>query len=344
MEIEAKFTVPNRRTYRAVGAPALADRLFARPGWQIPTPTINTSIRPRSAVGGGIPPAGCAPWTAACCLTLKGLGGAKAAIHLRAEHETVAGLGFPIRPLARGRGASHRFGGWPAARRSSHSSRCSNGASSPTSWTATGGSGSSASMTSGPRQGGRPASYYELELELAETGAEADLTAIAASFHLDLGPGARAALEVRAALEMLRQRDEVAQHLSPTERAALPSRVAEGWHAGGARASRDPGLGPGLPPCDRGAHRVSSGRVRFGCARSGRSGWPYAGTFGEEAGWTARSSVTLKPLPRTNLWHRLPWPVSQDGQSLIPAFVLPGEDARGNLLADRRAARPSSGG
>jgi CHAD domain-containing protein len=263
MEIEAKLAIPNRRAYRALlHLQSLADYALRRAGSvRVHDSYFDTAsgrllaggyaCRLRS-MGGGL------------LLTLKGLGGAEGAIHRRPEHEVRLPAWDPD-PAT-----------WPE------------GAARSAALELTGGETVQplvelvqqrvlADVMDGDRlvgqlsldavrteAGGRPASYHELELELAESGTEADLARIVEELIITWGLAPEPRSKLERALELARPRDAAAQRLSPDERAALQRLAQTADPLAARRASAILAWDQGLPTREIVARTgMSDGRVRF---------------------------------------------------------------------------------
>jgi CHAD domain-containing protein len=263
MEIEAKLAIPNRRTYRAMlhlrslagyglvpaGGARVHDQYFDTAGGRLLAGGYACRLRSGADV---------------LLLTLKGLGGAEGAIHRRAEHEARLPAWDPD-PAA-----------WPDGDAREAALQLA--------------AGETleplvdmvqrrvyADVMDGDRRvgqlsldavrneaGGRPASYHELELELAEAGTEADLARIVEELIQvwDLAPEPRSKFE--RALGMLRQRDTAVQRLTPDERAAIRALAQDANANAARRASAILAWDEGLPTREIVAHTgLSGGRVRY---------------------------------------------------------------------------------
>jgi len=264
MEIEAKFTVPNRRLYsRLARLSSLAGYgLVSIGSAQVSDDYFDTSDRRLLAAG------------YACRLrregdmfvaTLKGLGGVEGAVHRRAEHEVrlatwtsdvVAWPESAARALAlelTGAAPLERLFGLVQTRfRADLVDRQRR----------------VAQLSLDAVQvaiGQRPAAYYELEVEIAADGAEADLAAVVSELATvwKLAPEPRSKFE-RALALLDAGRGDRQVNLSPEERTHL-----EGYAAGAdvhlaSRAKAILGRADGLPTREIVARSgLSPGRVRF---------------------------------------------------------------------------------
>jgi CHAD domain-containing protein len=264
VEIEAKLSIPNRRAYRALlhlrslagyalapsGAVRVHDAYFDAAGGRLMAGGF--ACRLRTVQGGGL------------LLTLKGLGGAEGAVHRRAEYETPLPAWDPD-PAA-----------WPA------------GDARETALALAGGERLAplvelfqrrvlADVMDGERRvgqlsldsvrteaSGHPASYYELELELAETGAEADLAAVTAELQSAWGLTPEPRSKFERALEMLGRYAAGAPRLSPDERAALEALSRGADRLVARRALALLAWDRGLPTREIVARTgMSDGRVRY---------------------------------------------------------------------------------
>ncbi len=264
MEIEAKFVVPNRQTYRSLL------RLRDLAGYTlIPTAAVNMVDRYFDTADGRLLAAGyaCRLRTegASVLATLKGLGGALGAIHHRDEQEiqlpkwtpdAVAWPGSPARDLALklSGGAALQ----PLFDLEQHRTR--------------------SDLMDGARRvaelsldavrvvvGRRPALYYELEVELKAEGTEADLARIAQALSDVQGLAAEPRSKSERALETLRTRGAAVDgRLSMQERGVLAAHVAGPDSELARRAAVVLGWADGLPTREIVVRSgLSSGRVRF---------------------------------------------------------------------------------
>jgi CHAD domain-containing protein len=263
MEIEAKLAIPNRRAYRALvhlrslagyelapaGSLRAHDAYFDTAGGRLLAGGYACRLR---SVDGGL------------LLTLKGLGGAEGAIHRRPEHEVRLPAWNPD-PAA-----------WPE------------GTARTTALELTGGETLEplvaltqrrvlADVMEGDRlvgqlsldavrteAGGHPASYHELELELAGSGTEADLARIAEELIGTWGLAPEPRSKFERALELARPYDAAAQRLSPDERSALQGLAQATDPLVVRRASAILAWDEGLPTREIVARTgMSDGRVRF---------------------------------------------------------------------------------
>lgn len=264
MEIEAKFTVPNRRVHgRLAHLHTLAGYALAPAGTaQVDDEYFDTPDRRLMAAG------------YACRLrregdvflaTLKGLGGVAGAVHRRAEHEvrlaawTADTRGWPESPvrdlaleLTRGAPLEPLFGLTQARSR--------------------------ADLMDGERRvaqlsldavqvsiGQRPAAYYELEVELAPDGAEADLAAVVAELANVWGLVAEPRSKFERGLALLDARRGARPiALSGEERSRLEAYAAGADTRLACRAEVILACANGLPTREIAARGgLSAGRARF---------------------------------------------------------------------------------
>jgi len=264
MEIEAKFAIPDRAVYRRLA------RLRTLAGYTItPVAVAKVSDRYFDTADGRLLAAGYACRLRAegdsVVATLKGLGGAEGAVHRRVEEEvrlpawTPDPANWPASParalaleLAAGRGLEPLFELTQTRTR--------------------------ADVHDGARRvaqlsldavraavGQRPALYYELEVELAEDGTEADLAKLAAGLTTDwnLVPEPRSKFE--RALATLRARGAAIEgRLSAEERGHLEALAAGPDLDLAHRAEVVLGWADGLTTREIvGRSQLSAGRVRF---------------------------------------------------------------------------------
>jgi CHAD domain-containing protein len=263
VEIEAKLAIPNRRTYRALlHVSSLASYALVPAG----TERVHDAYFDTS--GGGLLAGGFAcrlrSTDGSLLLTLKGLGGAEGAVHRRAEHQMqlpawdpdpaawpegpardVAlelAAGAPLEPLVELFQRRVLADVMDGERRVAELSR-------------------DAVRT---EAGGRPASYYELEAELADTGTEADLEAIVAELMSTWGLTPEPRSKFERALEKRRQRGVASEGLSAAERAALERLSRDTDVLVARRASAILAWDQGLPTREIVALTgMSDGRVRY---------------------------------------------------------------------------------
>lgn len=264
MEIEAKFTVPNRQAYRTLLRLRTLAGFTLRPAGRAQVTDRYFDTSDGRLLAGGY----------ACRLraegdtvvaTLKGLGDATGAVHRRDEQETrlsawdpdprtwppgpartlalELSAGMPLQPLfdlhqERVR-ANMLDGDRPVAELSLDAVRAV--------------------------VGRRPALYYELEVELTPTGTEPDLARIAAELTEKWGLTPEPRSKFARALETLRDRGAaVESHLSDTERAALTTFRSGPDPELARRAAVILSWADGLPTRDIVATTgLSDGRVRF---------------------------------------------------------------------------------
>jgi len=263
MEIEAKFSIPNRQVYRELA------RLSNLAGYTIQsTGTVKVTDQYFDTADGRVLAAGYAcrlrSQEDAVIATLKGVGGADGAVHRRAEQE-VQLEGWTPDPA-----------GWPEGAARRLALELTGGAALQSLFELTQ-SRSQGNVLDGNRVvaqlsldavrvvvGRRPALYYELEVELAETGAEADLTTLVDELEDAWGlvPEGRAKFE--RALETLRSRGAaVEDRLTSQERATLNAYAASPDADVARRAAVVLGWADGLPTREiRERAGLSDGRVR----------------------------------------------------------------------------------
>jgi CHAD domain-containing protein len=263
MEIEAKLAIPNRRVYRAL----LHLRSLA--GYALtPTGSIRIHDQYFDTAGGRLLAGGyaCRLRSAAdgLLLTLKGLGSAEGAVHRRAEHQ----LRLPA--------WSANPADWPEGDAKQTALRLAAGEMlEPLVELVQ--RRVNADVMDGERRvgefsldavrteaGGRPASYHELEIELTESGTEADLARLVEELIqlYDLAPEPHSKFE--RALGMLHQRDTAAQRLTPDERAAIRALSQDANANTARRASAILAWDEGLPTREIVSHTgLSGGRVRY---------------------------------------------------------------------------------
>lgn len=268
MEIEAKFAVPDRTIYRQLA------RLRSLAHFTLhPTRVSQIADRYFDTADGRLRAGGFACRLRAegemIVATLKGLGGATAAVHRRAEEEVrlaawmpdpTAWPESPARTLA-----LELTAGAPllplfdlAQRRARadllEGERCVAELSLDA---------VHVDLT-GLRRPIKP-SYYELEIELAPAGHEADLAAIVTELTDKWALRGESRSKYERALELLRRHQAAeALMLTPEERRALEAHAAAGTAPFGRRAAAVLGWEDGLPTAEI-ARRVglSAGRVRY---------------------------------------------------------------------------------
>ena len=263
MEIEAKFRIPNRQVYRELARwPSLA-------GYTVnPTGTVKVADRYFDTADGRVLAAGYACRLRAqqntVIATLKGVGGADGAVHRRDEQEVQLTTWMPD-PA-----------GWPESPARRLALELTAGAALQSLFELTQ-SRSQANLLDGTRVvaqlsldavrvvvGRRPALYYELEVELAETGAEADLDALVDELKNAWGLVPEGRSKFERALETLRNRGAaVEDRLTGQERAALNAYAASEDADVARRATVVLGWADGLPTREiRERAGLSDGRVR----------------------------------------------------------------------------------
>ncbi len=264
MEIEAKFALPNRQTYRDLL------RLRALAGFTlIPTAAVHITDRYFDTADSRLLAAGytCRLRTegALVLATLKGLGGARGAVHHRDEQEVQLVAWTPevaVWPASSARDLAQKLTGGmplqPLFDLEQHRSR--------------------ADVMDEARRvaelsldavratvGRRPALYYELEVELKPEGTETDLATVVQELRTiyNLTPEPRSKFE--RALETLQGRGAVAEtSLSDAERDALAAYAAGPDPELARRAAVILGWADGLPTREIVASTgLSDGRVRF---------------------------------------------------------------------------------
>lgn len=264
MEIEAKFAVPNRETYRGLL------RLRELAGYTL-IPTASTQVTDRyfDTADGRLLAAGYACRLRAeggsALATLKGLGGAQGALHRREEQEVQLDAWTPdvtAWPPSPARDLALTLSGGAALQPlfglEQHRTR--------------------ADVVDGARRvaelsldavraviGRRPALYYELEMELKAEGTEEDLTRLAQALSAEYGLKPETRSKFERALETLRLRGAAVDgRLSAEERGTLEA-YARGRDADLARRAEVVlGWADGLPTREIVARTgLSAGRVRF---------------------------------------------------------------------------------
>ena len=264
MEIEAKFVVPNRQTYRSLL------RLRDTAGYVlIPTSAVQMADRYFDTADGRLLAAGYAcrlrTENASVLATLKGLGGALGAIHHRDEQEIQLAMWTPDAiawPASPARDLALKLSGGaplqPLFDLEQHRTR--------------------SDVMDGVRcvaelsldavrvvVGQRPALYYELEVELKAEGTEADLARIAQALVDEHGLAAEPRSKFERALETLRVRGAAVEgRLSAQERSALAAHAAGPDGELARRALVVLGWADGLPTREIVVRSgLSDGRVRF---------------------------------------------------------------------------------
>lgn len=318
MEIEAKFAVPNRGTYRALL------RLRELAGYAlIPTASAQVTDRYFDTADGRLLAAGYACRLRAeggsALATLKGLGGAQGALHRREEQEVQLDVWTPdvtAWPPSPARDLALTLSGGAALQPlfdlEQHRTR--------------------ADVVDGARRvaelsldavraviGRRPALYYELEVELKAEGTEEDLArlsqALAAKYSLRPEPRSK----FERALETLRLRGAAVDgRLSPQERSTLEAHT-KGRDADLARRAEVVlGWADGLPTREIVARTgLSAGRVRF-WVRAFRASRMNVFTTPEET-VKAKPRQTRKPQPPGHETRRAPKEqTAPDAQKLSP--------------------------
>ncbi len=366
MEIEAKFVVPNRQTYRSLL------RLRDLAGYTlIPTAAVNMVDRYFDTADGRLLAAGyaCRLRTegASVLATLKGLGGALGAIHHRDEQEiqlpkwtpdAAAWPGSPARDLALklSGGAALQ----PLFDLEQHRTR--------------------SDLMDGARRvaelsldavrvvvGRRPALYYELEVELKAEGTEADLARIAQVLSDVQGLAAEPRSKFERALETLRTRGAAVDgRLSTQERGALAAHAAGPDSELARRASVVLGWADGLPTREIVVRSgLSGGRVRFWLRAfradrmriftSPATAQPISAAPKPAAPQpaTAKKSAALPPAAKRTRPARRPVPAtaaaataapSPDEAVLAPAVPEPaGKPRRPKAVGATTEGRPSDG-
>ena len=264
MEIEAKFVVPNRQVYRRLARlRSLAGYALVSVGSaQVTDEYFDTADRRLLAAG------------YACRLrregdtfvaTLKGLGGVEGAVHRRAEHE--------VRLEAWTSDANT----WPESPARALALELTGGAHLERLFSLTQVRSRADLMDGGRRVaqfsldavqvtiGERPASYYELEVELAPAGAETDLGAVAAELATAWGLASEPRSKFERALALLdSDRGSHPVNLAPEERVRLEAYAGGGEAHLASRAKAILGRVDGLSTREITARSgLSAGRVRF---------------------------------------------------------------------------------
>ncbi len=264
MEIEAKFVVPNRQTYRSLL------RLRDLAGYTlIPTAAVNMVDRYFDTADGRLLAAGyaCRLRTegASVLATLKGLGGARGAIHHRDEQEIQLPMWTPDAAA------------WPASPARDLALKLSGGAALQSLFDLEQHRTRSDVMDGSRRVaelsldavrvvvGRRPALYYELEVELKAEGTETDLARIAQMLSDVQGLAAEPRSKFERALETLRTRGAAVDgRLSTQERDTLVGHAAGRDSELARRAAVVLGWADGLPTREIVLRSgLSGGRVRF---------------------------------------------------------------------------------
>ena len=305
MEIEAKFAVPNRAVYRelahlrmlagymlvAVGVAQVADRYFDTADGRLLTGGYACRLRAEGD---------------ALIATLKGIGGVQGAVHRRAEEEVrlsewspdpgawppsaartlaldlaAGALLEPLFGLEQRRARADIFDGERrVAQLSLDHVRLD--------------------LTGVPRAAG--STYYELEVELASAGTEADLASIAAdlstAWHLIPEPHSKFA---RAFAIVRERKAAVGLLLSPDERRTLEAHAADSDSPYAHRAAAVLGKADGLGPAaiiER--SQLSAGRARYWVRefRAKRLGFLAEGAESEPR--TTRAAPRAAPPPQTS--------------------------------------------
>ncbi len=344
MEIEAKFAVPNRQVYRELA------RLHDLASYAVvSTGTVKVTDQYLDTADGRVLAAGYAcrlrVQQDAVIATLKGVGGADGAVHRRDEQEVRLATPLPDPQ------------GWPEG---------------PTRWLVlelTGGaalqslfeltqSRSQANVMDGTRAvaqlsldavrvvvGRRPALYYELEVELTETGAEADLAALVDELESTWGLVPEPRSKFERALETLRTRGTaVEDRLSAEERAALGAYAASADADVARRAAVVLGWADGLPTREISERSgLSDGRVRY-WLRTFRA--ERLAIFGDAAipGQTGAETATpaLEPAPpKKDQLAGEPAPQPIDQQDALHPAPTPGRSGTPTRKGHEKSRLPS---
>lgn len=295
MEIEAKFTVPNRQVYRALL------RLRELAGYTlIPTVSARVADRYFDTADGRLLAAGYAcrlrSEGALALATLKGLGGAQGALHRREEQEVQLKAWTPdvtAWPPSSARDLALALSGGaplqPLFDLEQHRTR--------------------ADVADGARRvaelsldavraviGRRPALYYELEVELKAEGTEEDLARLAQVLSTEYGLKPETRSKFERALETLRQRGAAVDgRLSAEERAALEAYSRDKDVELARRAAVVLGWADGLPTREIATRTgLSAGRVRF-WVRAFRASRMNIFAAAEEAAAAERPQQTPRP-------------------------------------------------
>ena len=331
MEIEAKFAVPNRAVYRElahlrmlagyklvpVGVAQVADRYFDTADGRLLTGEYACRLRAEGD---------------ALIATLKGIGGVQGAVHRRAEEEVrlpewspdpsgwppsaarslaldlaAGALLEPLFGLEQRRARADVFDGERrVAQLSLDHVRLD--------------------LTGVPRTAGSV--YYELEVELASAGTEADLASIAAdlstAWHLVPEPHSKFA---RAFAIVRERKAAVGLLLTPEERRTLEAHAADSDSPYAHRAAVVLGKADGLGPAAIIARsQLSAGRARYWVRefRAKRLGFLAEGAEPESR--PARAAPRAAPPPKTI-----------DTTASPPPAVPPAPAAAGEIVPQRQA-------
>ncbi len=300
MEVEAKFAVPNRRMYRRLAhlREVASYALVSAGSAQVDDDYFDTSDRRLLA----------ADYTCrlrregdAFLATLKGLGGADGAVHRRAEHEVrLATWTSDVRA-------------WPESPARSLALELTRGAPLERLFGLTQ-TRSRADLRDGERRvaqlsldvvqvtiGQRPASYYELEVELMADGTESDLAAVAAELATVWGLSAEPHSKFERGLALLDAHRGVRRiSLSPEERSRLEAYAAGADAHLACRAKVFLARADGLPTREIVARcGLSAGRARFWLRafRARRMGVFPAATSQQSGKAAKQQSNTQTPIP-----------------------------------------------
>jgi CHAD domain-containing protein len=306
MEIEAKFAIPDRTVYRQLARLRALARFTIRP-----TRVSQISDRYFDTADGRLRAGGyaCRLRTEGDVIvaTLKGLGGAAGAVHRRAEEEVRLAQWSPD-PAA-----------WPESAARTLALELTGGAALAPLFDLTQ-RRARADVLEGERRVAelsldhvrteltglrRPvrSAYYELEVELAPAGHEADLAEVAAELANTWSLQGEARSKYERALDLLRQcQASEALTLTPEERRALETRATAPATPHGHRAAAVLGWADGRPAAEVAARAgLSAGRVRY-WVRAFRAN--RLGIFGVEAGEppvAASDGLNRPPAPPDGL-------------------------------------------
>lgn len=319
MEVEAKFAIPDRATYRRLS------RLRALAGYTItPIAVVRVGDRYFDTADGLLLAAGYVCRLRAegdtVIATLKGLGGAEGAVHRRVEEEVCLPAWTPD-PAA-----------WPASPARALALELTGGRALEPLFELTQ-TRSRADVLDGERRvaqlsldavraavGQRPAFYYELEVELVEDGTEADLAKLATELATVWGLTPEPRSKFERALATLRARGAAVEgRLSAGERGRLEAIAAGPDPDLAHRAAVILGWADGLPTRELvGRSQLSSGRVRF-WLRAFRA--KRMGIFPEPVGQAAPQtwSAVAEAVPP----GQPPRPVTSEGETPRPAAPEP---------------------
>jgi CHAD domain-containing protein len=262
MEVEAKFAVPDRSAYQRLARCRELAGYILQPTSTVTVTDTYFDTPDRRLLEGGY----------ACRLrnegdlitaTLKGLGGAKGAIHSRDEQEVVLPT-WTSQPAE-----------WPASRARKLALRLSGGAELGPLFDLTQ-RRARANVLRGDKLvaewsldavrlavGATPVRYYELEIELKGVGGTDDLSALVAELTREWGLSPEPRSKFQRALETFR-RVAASNDLSAEEQAALADYAVKAGQAAARRAAVVLGWAAGLPTREiAGQAGLSVGRARY---------------------------------------------------------------------------------